>query len=105
MYNQIRNKQEQMYIDIVQLVADIAKEGFGIDIVHNPLFSGVFQQQLSKHHSRLEAFIYKYAPVEIASPVTNPSERVVQQVHTNPQPVNETIVNPWPQVANSEQSG
>lgn len=31
-------KQEEMYCDIVQLVADISKEGFGIDVVHNPIF-------------------------------------------------------------------
>ena len=65
------NRQEQMYCDIVQLVADIAKDGFGVDVVHNPLFSGVFKQQLEKHHQRLVKFICKYVPVE-PPPVANP---------------------------------
>ena len=81
------NKQEQMYCDIVHLVADIAKEGFGIDIVHNPLFSGVFKQQLERHHQKLVMFVCKYVPVE-PPPVVNPPIEVVQP---ELQPVRETL--------------
>lgn len=83
----VQNKQEQMYCDIVQLVADISREGFGIDVVHNRLFSGVFRQQLEKHHNKIVSFIEKYVPVEITPPVTTPSVQEVQQEHIEPKPV------------------
>ena len=92
-------KREQMYCDIVQLVADIAKEGFGIDVINNPLFSGVFKQQLERHHQKIVSFIIKYVPVEI--PVVTPSTQV-QQVHT--QPITENNVAPW-SINDIKQSG
>ena len=108
MYNQfsqgIKSKQEQMYVDIVQLVADISRDGFGIDVVNNPLVSGVFRQQLEKHHQKLVMFIYKYIPVEPLPVPTNPSVGQVVQQEYNPQPVSVTNTAPWPMVANSEQS-
>jgi len=66
----MRSKQEQCYVDVIGLVAEIAKEGFGIDIIHNPLFSGVFQQQIERHHGKLVTFINKYVPVE--TPMSSP---------------------------------
>lgn len=108
MYNNsnqgVSSKQEQMYVDIVQLVADIAKEGFGIDVIHNPLVSGIFKKQLERHHQKLVMFIYKYCPVEQVLPPATPSVGVVAPQGINPQPVVATNTTPWP-MANSEQSG
>lgn len=80
---QIQTKQQQMYVDIVQLVGTIAQEGFGIDIIHNPLFSGTFQKQLEKHHQKLVDFILKYVPVE-PPPVSSPMPVGVPQGYTYP---------------------
>ena len=95
-----QTKQEQMYCDIVQLVADIANESFGVDIVHNPLFSGVFKQQLERNHQKLVALIIKYAPVEMP-PVSPPIQEEHRQVH-KPQPIQD--VTPSVLSGNSEQS-
>lgn len=79
----VQTKQQQMYVDIVQLVGTIAREGFGIDIIHNPLFSGTFQKQLEKHHQKLVDFILKYVPVE-PPPVSSPMPVGVPQGYTYP---------------------
>lgn len=86
------NKQEQMYCDIVQLVADIARDGFGIDVARNPLFSGHFQRQLEQHHNRLVSFITKYVPNEpIVVPKLEPIEvPKIAFKQENTQPANVT---------------
>ena len=84
----IRTKQEQMYVDIVQLVADIARESFRVDVINNPYISTIFRQQLEKNHGKLEAFIIKYAPIELPPAVTSSTQEI--QVERTLQPVSET---------------
>jgi hypothetical protein len=81
-----QSKQEQCYVDLISLIAQIAKDSFGVDLVNNPLFSGVFKQQLEANHQKIVGFIIKYVPVEPPPVVNPPINMVNQQVH-QPQPV------------------
>lgn len=94
---EIQTKQQKMYVDIIKLVAEIAREGFGIDLVNNPLFKGIFENQIQKHHNKLVKFIEEYAPVEQVPPVSIPSQEVPKQELIQSQPVNESGKAPWPE--------
>lgn len=58
------SRQEEMYCDIVQLIVDVVRDEVGVDLAHNPLFSGRFKQGLERNHNRMVRFITKYVPDE-----------------------------------------
>lgn len=78
-------KQEEMYYDIVRLIAEIAREGFSIDVINNSFFSDIFRKQLEIHHNKIVGFINKYT---VEAPV--PKQEPIQQT----QPVNESLIVP-----------
>jgi len=97
-----RTKQQQMYIDMVQIAADITRKDYGIDIVNNPLFRGAFERILEKHHNVLESFILKYCPIE-TPPVQVSKPISVPEFKVQPQPVVPEIQTPVVQKEQSEQ--
>jgi hypothetical protein len=56
------NPQEQAYARLIELIVHIARDGFGIDVLNNHLYSSIFEAQLHRHHDRIAQFINHLVP-------------------------------------------
>jgi hypothetical protein len=70
-----RSKQEDMYIDIVQLISDIAKDSFNLDLINTPFLNNQFKNYLERNHSKLVSFIMKYTSIEPSPDIKDVSKQ------------------------------